>query len=87
MCDGTFSCPAFHGSFQAKQHYFVPVTQADVDRVNAANTWKISLVKVSKGSIKVPGPPSKIVNPPRYHHARISDGLGLLGKIPRKNGL
>ncbi len=65
MSDGTFLMPGpFTAAFQAKQHYFLPVTQEDVNKINAANTWKISLVKVPKGSIKVPGPPSKIVNPP-----------------------
>jgi len=65
MSGGTFTVPGpFISAFQKTQHYFIPLTQEDVNKINAANTWKISLLNVPKGSIKVPGPPSKIVNPP-----------------------
>lgn len=65
MSDGTFTLPGpYISAFQATQYYFIPVTQEDVDKINAANIWKISLLNVPKGSIIVPGPPSEIVNPP-----------------------
>ena len=65
MSNGTFAMPGpFTAGLQATQHYLIPVTQADADKINAANPWKISLVTVPKGSAKVPGPPSAIVNPP-----------------------
>jgi len=56
--------PPFYGTFQDNQYYWIPLTQADVDKINAANTWKISLLTVPKGSIEIPGPPAKTVNPP-----------------------
>jgi len=56
--------PPFYSTFQDNQYYWIPLNQADVDKINAANTWQINLLTVPKGSIKIPGPPAKTVNPP-----------------------
>jgi len=62
---GTYTIPGpFYDTFKENQYYWIPLTQADVDKINAANPWKISLLTVPKGSITIPGPPAKTVNPP-----------------------
>ena len=62
---GTYTIPPpFYDTFKDNQYYWIPLTQADVDKVNAANAWKINLLTVPKDSITIPGPPATTVNPP-----------------------
>jgi len=64
-CSGKFTTAApFFGLLKEKQYYWIPLSQADVDKINATNVWKIRLINVPKGSVSLPGPPPKTVNPP-----------------------
>jgi len=61
---GKFSIPGpLIGPLRAGPTYWIPLTQQDVDKINAANKWKVSLIKVPKNAIKLPGPPLRWANP------------------------
>ena len=51
------------GTLRASPTYWIPLTQKDVDKINAANEWKIGLITVPKNAIKLPGPPLRFANP------------------------
>jgi len=62
---GTYTIPGpFIGLLRSSPTYWIPLTQEDVDKINAANPWKISLLTLPKDAIKVPGPPLQWTNPP-----------------------
>ena len=62
---GKFTVPGIlYTPLKNSQYYWIPLTQDDVDKINAANVWKISLITVPKDALKLPGSPSETVNPP-----------------------
>ncbi|MFC2056977.1 TAXI family TRAP transporter solute-binding subunit, partial [Chloroflexota bacterium] len=60
-----------------KQYYWIPVTQAELDRADAANGWKTKLVTMPKGALNQPDTPPHIVNPPE--DVTLVDTCGALG--------
>ncbi len=74
---GQFTIPEIlYTPLKKMQFHWVPLTQADADKVNAANIWKISLVNVPKDSLKLPGP-YETVNPPE--DVTMADFTSILG--------
>lgn len=47
-----------------KKFYWIPITQEELDRTDAANGWKTRLITMPKGSLNQPDTPPDIVNPP-----------------------
>jgi len=65
ICSGKLAIPGpLSALLKEKQYYWLPLSQADVDKVNAANACKIRLINIPKGSLTLPGSPIKTVNPP-----------------------
>ncbi|MBA7632890.1 hypothetical protein ES703_40446 [subsurface metagenome] len=61
---GTYTIPGpFIGLLRSSPTYWIPLTQEDADKINAANPWKISLLTLPKDAIEVPGPPLQWTNP------------------------
>ena len=65
VCGGQFVTPApFVNLLRENQYYWLPLSPADVDRINAANAWKTRLIKVPRGGVSLPGTPTGTINPP-----------------------
>ena len=65
ICSDKLAIPgSLSALLKEKQYYWIPLSQADVDKVNAAGDCKLRLINIPKGSLTIPGSPVETVNPP-----------------------
>jgi len=63
--NGKFAIPEpLSALLKQKQYYWVPLSQTDVEKINATNDYRIRLISVPGGSLTMAGPQIKAVNPP-----------------------